>query len=145
MLGRQDFASVATGIARDRASAAGDRALYPVLVGWAAIVLFIDVVPGVDLRLLCALAACVVAGALTGRWWSLLAPLAFAGAVLLFGAVADPGQDQPLGWWDWDDGELFLETGWFGLITTLLLSALIFAAPFALGVGLNRLARRWTS
>jgi len=113
-----------------------------VITACAAVGLFIDLIPGEELRLICAVGVPLLAGALVGRWWTLLAPLGFVGAILLFGAVANPSQEAALGYWDWDDGEIFLETGYFGLVATLLLLAIILAAAAAIGVGLNRLARR---
>ena len=115
-----------------------------VVLGWSAVLLFIDLVPSEDARLVCALGASVLAGALLGRPWAVLAPVGFAAAVLLFGAVADPSQDAALGWWDWDDGELFLETGYFGLLVSFFLSAVLVAGAIGVGLGANRLMRRFT-
>ena len=104
--------------------------------------MFIDVIPREGLRLFAALGVAALMGALVDRWWALLAPLAFVGLVLLFGAVTNPSQEAPLGFWDWDDGELYLETGYFGLLVTLFFVAAVLAAAAAAGVGLNRLLRR---
>ena len=81
------------------------------------------------------------AGAAAGSWFALIAPAVWVVAVLLFGAAADPSQSDWLGYWDYDDRELYLETTWLGLLVSLFVVGGLFVGLIAIGVVIGKALR----
>jgi hypothetical protein len=121
------------------------RSPLPLLLGvialWTLAIFLLAVFDEPVWRWLLAILLTLGAGAAAGSWWALIAPAVWVLVVLLFGAVADPSQSDWLGYWDYDDRELYLETTLFGLLIALVGVGGFFVGLIAIGVVVGKALR----